>query len=268
MAEKFKYSENQISDLLDGIYAGQITEMNIPHDLYFAIADYLKSGVYKGFGGDLTKFTGKDLDLLNDLRENTYLFSGGKAYHQIKEYRNLLLDENGELRSKKEFTQLAHQEFSTWNDAWGLSERQTAIGQAQMASKWMNVEANADLLPILVFDTAGHPCEICDPYNGFAAHVSDPVWSWLTPLLHFNCECTVRQEEKDYPLATKGEYSKITGMKDTVSPEFRMNPGKDRVVFNSDHPYFQVDKDHLQFAKKNFGLPIPTLEEEIKTLKK
>jgi hypothetical protein len=203
MADKFKYSDAKIKDLLNGIFAGDITEYDIPEDLYFAIADYLKSGLYEGFGGNLTDFEGKDLELLKELRENVYMFSGGKAYQQIKEYRSLLFNENGELRSRKEFTQLGEQEFETWNESWGFTEYQTAIGQGQMASKWNEIENNKDLLPTLVFDTTGNACAKCAPYEGFAALVDDPIWDWLYPLLHNNCECTVRQEDEDYPLTKK-----------------------------------------------------------------
>ena len=38
---------------------------------------------------------------------------------------------------------------------------------------------------------------------------------------------------------------------------FKMNPGKERVVFDKDHPYFDVAKKDVAFAKTNFGLPIP-----------
>ena len=43
MAEKFKYSDNQLKSLISGIYSGEITEYAIPEDLYFAIANYLEA---------------------------------------------------------------------------------------------------------------------------------------------------------------------------------------------------------------------------------
>ena len=187
MAEKFKYSDEKIKSLLDGIFDGSITEYEIPEDLYLSIANYLKSGVYQGFGGNLTDFKGKDLELLSELRESTYMFSGGKAYQQIKEYKNLLLDENGELRSQKEFTQLGEQAFETWNFSWGLSERNTAIAQAQSASKWNEIQRNKDLLPTLVYSTIGDACDICAPLDGLSAPVDDPIWDSVMPVNHFNC---------------------------------------------------------------------------------
>ena len=42
-----KFSKKEIESLIDGIYAGEITEYELPTNLYFAIADYLKSNLYK-----------------------------------------------------------------------------------------------------------------------------------------------------------------------------------------------------------------------------
>jgi len=263
MSEKFKYSDEKIKSLLDGIYSGEITEYNIPEDLYFSIADYLKSGVYQGFGGDLTKFKGQDLELLTELRENTYMFSAAKSYQELKEIGSLMFNEDGSIRNQREFTQLGERTFEKWNEAWGLTERQTAIGQAQMASKWNEIEKNKDLLPILVFSTAGKGCEECAPYDNFSAKVEDQIWSWLSPLLHFNCECILMQEEGDYPVTDKDEYDKIAYLKDNVPVEFQMNPGKDKIIFSDEHPYFQVAKKDIPFAKENFGLPIPSVAEEM-----
>lgn len=257
MSEKFKYSDDQLKDLLNGIFDGSVTEYNIPEDLYFAIVDYLKSGLYEGFGGSLVDFKGKDLELLEELRTNVYLFSGGKAYHQLKEYRSLLFDENEDLRSKREFTRLGAAEFEKWNEAWGLTERQTAIGQAQMAIKWNEIEANKDLLPILEFSTNGKACPICAPYDKFTAPVKDKVWSWATPLLHFNCECIILQHEADKEISNKARYKEISDLKETVPIDFQINPGKDKVIFPDTHPYFDVPKEDVKFAKINFGLPIP-----------
>lgn len=186
MAE-FKYSDDQIKKYIDGIYAGTITEHKLPEDLYFAIADYLKSGLYSGFGGTLSDFSGKDLELLSELRENTYMFSAAKTYQQTFDQKKLLFDEEGNLRSSKEFTQLAEKNFDTWNDAWGRSEYSTAVGQGAMASQWQRIEENKDILPILTFDATGEECPICQPFEGLSAPVDDPVWDWATPLLHFNC---------------------------------------------------------------------------------
>jgi len=49
VGKKFKYSNDQIKQLISDIYNGDVTEYNIPEDLYFATANYFKSGLYEGF---------------------------------------------------------------------------------------------------------------------------------------------------------------------------------------------------------------------------
>ena len=43
---------------------------------------------------------------------------------------------------------------------------------------------------------------------------------------------------------------------------FKMNPGKDKVIFNKEHPYFDVAPKDKDFAKRNFDLPIPKLKKD------
>lgn len=259
MPDKFTYTEAELQELLDGIMAGTISEYAIPEKLYLKIADYLKSGLYSGFGGTLADFSGVDLELLTELRENIYMFSAAKSYQELKEIGSLMFDESGNLRSNREFNKLAAQTFETWNESWGLTERNTAEGQAQMASKWNEIERNKDLLPILIYDARGDACVICKPLDGLTAPVNDPIWRTKSPLNHFNCFCALTQhEEGESKLTPEKEVRRIDKEVDAMMDNiFKMNPGIDRYVFSPDHPYFQVEPKDRDYAKRNFDLPIP-----------
>lgn len=266
MPDKFTYTEAELQELLDGIMAGTISEYAIPGSLYLKIADYLKSGLYSGFGGTLADFSGVDLELLTELRENVYMFSAAKSYQELKEIGSLMFDESGNLRSNREFNKLAAQTFETWNESWGLTERNTAEGQAQMASKWNEIERNKDLLPILIYDARGDACVICKPLDGLTAPVSDPIWRTKSPLNHFNCFCVLTQhEEGESKLTPEKEVRRIDKEVDAKMDNiFKMNPGIDRYVFSPDHPYFQVEPKDRAYAANNFNLPIPKNDEPIK----
>ena len=263
MADKFKYSDDQIKDLLDGIYAGSITEHDLPEDLYYAIADYLKSGLYSGFGGALTDFAGKDLELLQELRENIYMFSAAKTYQETKDIRDLMFNSDGDLVSNREFNQLGAQAFDQWNNDWGRTEYNTARAQAQTAGQWNEIQSSKDILPFLTYSTIGDACAICAPLDGFTAHVDDPVWDSIMPVNHFNCECIVTQEDEEaIPTPTDEKesiYNQVTG---EMSDEFKMNPGKDGYIFSPEHPYFEVAPKDREYAANNFNLPIPSVAEE------
>lgn len=253
---KFEYSNEQIEKLINGIWEGEITEYDLPKDLYYAIADYLKSGLYKGFGGTLAEFSGKDLELLTELRENVYMFSAAKTYQEVLDIKSLMFNSDGERVSQNEFSQLGGQAFDTWNDAWGRTEYNTAVHSSYMAAKWNEIEKNKDLLPYLSYSTIGDACDICAPLNGMTKPVDDPTWDALMPPNHFNCLCIVTQEENN-----EGRDVDTSGVLEMMSDEFKMNPGKDGYIFKDDHPYFEVAKKDVAYAKNNFNLPIPEEDE-------
>ena len=257
---KVDYSEKQINSLLDGIYTGAITEYQIPQDLYEAIAEYLKDALYKGYGGNLTDFVGKDLELLKELRENVYQFSAAKSFQQIKDIRSMMFDENMELVSNREFNKLGLNTYDRWIEDWGLTEYNTAVAQATMAGKWNEIEANKDLLPNLRYSTIGDACDICAPLDGLTAPVDDPIWNTVTPSNHFNCLCTVIQLEADAPI-TEGYKETVDEVSEKMDDMFKMNSGKDGYIFKEDHDYFTVDKKDVAFAKNNFNLPIPDTDD-------
>ena len=80
---KTEYSDEQLKKLIEDIYSGKISQYDIPNDLYEATSKFLLKGLYKGFGGALTDFSGKDLELLNELRENVYMFSAAKNFTEL-----------------------------------------------------------------------------------------------------------------------------------------------------------------------------------------
>lgn len=99
-----KYTSKQIDNFLHGIEDGRITMYNLPDDLYVAITDHLKKGVFKGFGSNLVNVSTQDFDLLKNLTENVYMFGAAKTYQEVKEISSLLVDENGKVRTSRSST--------------------------------------------------------------------------------------------------------------------------------------------------------------------
>jgi len=272
VGKKFKYSNDQIKQLISDIYNGDVTEYNIPEDLYFATANYFKSGLYEGFGGTLADFSGKDLELLNELRENVYMFSAAKNFTELGQMRDLMFNSEGELKTGREFAKDAAATFENFNTNYGLTERNTAIAQGRSANKWLEIQRNKDLLPYLTYQTVGEGlgCEICAPLDGLTAAVDDPIWDDITPVNHFNCECIVIQDEKENVTVTPDDEKNdiVDSVTDKMQDLFKMNPGKDGYIFSPDHPYFDVAPKDKAFAKENFNMPIPSLKEELNKDKK
>lgn len=256
----FEYSDIHIKQLLDGIYNGSITEYDLPESLYYAIADYLKKAVYKGWGASLSELEKNTpaYETLADLRENVYMFSAAKTYQQVKDITSLMTDDEGKLRTVKEFNELGSERFDLWNDTWGEAEYNTALGQSQSAQKWQEIEDRKDVLPNLVYHTVGDACDICAPLDGITAPVDDPIWDEIAPLNHFNCYCVLEQVDDEANLSNDDDkQSAYDAATDNMDDDFKMNSGKDGVVFKEDHPYFDVPKSDRDYAENNFDLPIP-----------
>ena len=270
-----EFSDEYIKQLFKGIYNGTITPYELPENLYYAIADYLKKGVYEGYGIDfnkltkqinddlVTEFTEADLELLAELRTNIYMFSAAKTYQQVKEMTEALINDKGTIVSFDEFQDQADEIFDLYNDTWLKTEYDTAIGQSMEAVKWQSIENQKDILPYLRYSAVldDNTSEICAPLDGIVAPVDDPIWDTIAPLNHFNCRCLLEQVDQEEGENTETDEDdkneRVDGVTDEMQDVFKMNAGKDGYVFKEDHPYFDVPKKDREFAQNNFDLKIP-----------
>lgn len=271
----FQYNEKYVRWLIDGIFAGRITTDNLPIPLYMAIGNYLKKGLYEGYGFSLSslseeigkgKMNLEDLELLAEMRANVYMFSAAKTYQQVKEMTAALVDSNGTVVPYSQFKEQANQIFEQYNQTWLKTEYDTAIGQGQSAMSWRQIEKDAELLPLLKYDAIldENTSDICRPLDGLVAPVNDPVWKRIMPLNHFNCRCIVRQLREGQEAITS-EAKKATMFNDAtekMQDVFKMNAGMDGYVFKKDHPYFTVPKKDKELAENNYNLPIPKKDDK------
>lgn len=249
------YTQQQIDALIDGIFNGTITTRDLPVGLYNAISEKLLSALGKIEGLP-------SQSLLNELKENIYIFSGAKVYQQIQEIS--LLSNLDTIKSFADFKKEALAIYNQYNKNWLQTEYSTAIGQAQMATRWEQIEAQKFELPYLQYSAVidKNTSDICKPLDGVCLPVGDKFWINNTPLNHFNCRCTVIQHDKtdatQIGITSKENAEKANAeISEKRHPLFEGNSGKDRLIFNEKHPYFEVPKEDKEFAKTNFGLPIP-----------
>lgn len=79
-------------------------------------------------------------NLLND----TWMFSGMKTYHELRQCAALLLDKEGHIKPFHKFRREVESINSAYNVRYLEVERQYAIGAAMMAAKWHDFEAAGD----------------------------------------------------------------------------------------------------------------------------
>lgn len=257
-----KLTDKQIDKYIDDIYSGAITVEKLSPEVYYSIVNHLKEALYEGYGQNfnaLLEKGGKDFELLKELRENVYMFGAAKDYQMTKEISSLLVDPTtNEVRTLREFQDIARASYDNWNNNWGETEYSTAYGQGAAAIQWQRIEDEKDVLPTLEYSAIGDACDICEPLNGLTAAVDDPIWNEVAPLNHFNCRCILLQHDEDKKLSSDEHkevvYDQVTNKMDDT---FASNPGKDGMVFNEHHPYFDVAKKDREYARNNFDLPIP-----------
>ena len=254
-----EFSDIEIENLLQGIYDGSITEYDLPENLYYAIADYLKKGLYKGFGGSLEDFAvdSVDLDLLTELRENIYMFSAAKTFQQVSDMSEVLEATD----NFKDFKEHAGEIFGLYNDTYLKTEYDTSVASGQMGVKWNQIQAEKHILPYVRLDVVedDNTSDICEPLDGITVPVDDPFLDDYYPPNHWKCRTiAVQVSEDDAEPSSKDDIEAAEDHADEHMQDiFKMNVGKDRVVFSDEHPYFDVSKEDKGFARDNFGLPIP-----------
>ena len=252
------FSEEFIDDYLQKVYNEQITDRDLDLKYHKTVGGELYEGAAFGFGGhvdtwpDVTKLG----ECIEGIRDNCYIFSAAKQYQQVREMSDFILD-NGVKSSWADFKKKAHTVFDEYNVNYLKTEYNTAVGQAQMARDWVQFELESDLFPFLTYQTQ-HDQRVRDAHamiNGVTRPVKDSFWTYYMPKNGWNCRCFVTSHQH----ATVTKIPK--GIPRWGSPEFpevfKMNPGKDKMIFKKDHPYFEVAKGDKGFKKKNFGLPIP-----------
>jgi len=240
-----KYTEKQIENLLQGIYAGTIDVNSLPIDLYNAVSKYLISGL-DVIEGKVSK------SLLSELIGNLKYFSGAKVYRQISEMTILKNDE--EIKSFKEFKDEALKIYDQYNVNWMRTEYDTTIGQAQMIERWSQIEEQKSTLPYLQYSAVidNNTSEICEPLDGICLPVDDSFWDTNSPLNHFNCRCSLEQlNEFDAKVTEQSKADEVSKqMNEERQPLFNSNPYRDKAIFDDKHPYFDLDKDGQKSVNK------------------
>jgi len=251
-------SEEEIERLMYDIYNGHINDWFLPVNLYTATSDKLMSGVFRGFGANFFELdtNSENYAVLKQLQTDTYIFSGSKTFHNVQDMRTMIFDNKGMMRSFREFRADALGVYDTYNVNWLETEYKMAIQQANSAAEWQEIQATKDVLPFLQFQTAGDTAVRDEhaQYDGIIRKVDDAFWNYANPPLDWGCRCIVIQVDESYKQTDKYQLPD----KDTVPKLFQFNPGKHKLVFNTEsHPYWKVDQKYKIFREDNFGLPLP-----------
>lgn len=245
---------DQIIDrIVREIHSGIIKVGDVDPALYELVASELWRATQKGYGVNLKAAEGAEIGMLKALRTNVYVFSGFKNYQFLRQATDLLLDEKQSVKPFGKFRDEILTLNSKYNVEFLRTEYNYAVSSAQMAHKWQRFQDDKHVLPLLQYETVGDSRVRAAhvKLDGIIKPVDDVFWNDYMPPNSWNCRCTVRQlAEGEATMTTPEELPEL-------APMFKINSGKQAIIFPSSHPYYQVQSEHQKNADKNFGLPLP-----------
>jgi len=227
-----------LAEEVQNVWKQKAMPKNLNQRLTAAYAGIFIEAIQEGYGVTLqdVDYDTPDWDMLRNLTQNAYQFAAAKNYTQLRQLTQALIGPDGKLRTYNQFKQAAFDITNEHVTNWLQAEYNTAIGSAQMARKWVDIQRNKGSMPLLQFDAVidSQTSDTCRPLDGVIKPADDPFWDFYYPPNHFNCRSTVRQ------LAT----GRITSDADIVHPQrgippmFKTNLAKTGVLWPNEHPYW------------------------------
>jgi SPP1 gp7 family putative phage head morphogenesis protein len=221
------------------IYSGQMKRGEIDAAMVKKIAGQLMKGIFKGYGKklDAKNLPAEIRTFLTGMRDNVYVFSGFKNYHELKEV-SLLVQKDDKLRGFHDFLTDVKQIDKTYNEVYLGAEYGNCIASAQMARTWNDFTGNG--VDMLTYQTAGDDRVRAEHamLEGITQPIDDDFWDTFYPPNDWGCRCEA------VPAAPGSNVMMIANNSlPDIPPMFRNNVGKTGIVFPDTHPYFKwVDR--------------------------
>jgi SPP1 gp7 family putative phage head morphogenesis protein len=217
------------------IFDGKVDANQLDAALATSIGDDLYGGASGAFDFGGIDYNAPDNLLASRMRDNLYAFSSAKTYAQMKEMSELLVDDQGRVRSFADFKLEAEKVAKIHNVTWLETERNNAVASGQMGAQWNRYEADADLFPFLEYVTAGD-ARVRNEHSlldGVVKPIGDAWWDKNYPPLGHGCRCDATSTSDSSRLTTSNPSI-------DVPPAFQANVGKTGIVYTNAHPYYQV----------------------------
>lgn len=151
------------------------------------------------YGIDTTLSKVADTEYVKKFKENAAVFSAFKNHQQTEELAALIRDENGKIKPFYKFKKEALKISQNYNVNWLQTEYNTAVQSARTAKNMIKFRETADLYPNLEYirSSAAHPRVSHLRYAGTILPISHPWWTDHLPPSDWNCQCSVRQTDKE-----------------------------------------------------------------------
>lgn len=252
-------TSKEIEELLRLIYSGVYTPTNLPLPLYNFLSDKLEKAIFQGFGGKLDDFVLRSPNwrMLSDLRLNIYEFSAAKTFQEVLDIQSALVNPEGFIVPFSDFKEQADQMWDMYNETHLETEYNTAIQQSLAAREWSEFEESGVKKLMYQTQNDANVREEHEALDGLVYPIGDPFWNVYAPKNGWNCRCFL-VEADDEAVSKKLSRADREKINTQVPPLFRVNPGKDRMIYDKErHPYFNVPEQFKYLKDVNFNLPLP-----------
>jgi len=251
------FTPEQMEQYLLMVYHQAVTTNSLSIEYHMTVGKVFEGAILTGLGG-----SPQDYDLFavyQKLRTNVYVFSAAKQYQQVRTMSKFI-EKNGVRSTWKDFKEQAEEVFGEYNKNYLRAEYITAVGQSQMAEEWVNAVQQEDILPMLEYRTQ-RDARVRDEHaalDGITLPINHKFWNTYMPKNGWRCRCfTVQREAMPSTDLKSRDLSDLDDEK-KFPKVFRMNPGKDGLIFNpAFHPYFKVAPGDANLRANNFNMPLP-----------
>lgn len=258
-----------LEDFVKQVHAGELDGSKIDNRLYFKTAQRLAGAIINAFPTEMS-YEDPLNSLAATLQGNIYAFSGAKTMTQASLLSKLITDDNGKLKPFSQYRQDVDQFLKDYNERYLDAEYTNAIASAQSAVQWQQWD-DEDWLE---YRTVGDN-RVRDSHrllDNLVLPKNSPVWDRIYPPNDWMCRCTVIPADPPKNPMSDAEAGKL-GKKVVTKKMFENNPGKSRIVYSNEHPYFNAIKQELdpilnygmrpvEKIMKDENLPAPLITKE------
>ncbi len=233
-----------ISAFLRKVHAGFDTMSSVEQGIWREILTQINAATVEGLMQ--SSATSHSETFLSALRHSNEVFAAFKVHALQQEVAAKLLTPDGRLKSFAEFRRDVEGITSHQCGAWLQTEYDTAVIRAHNAADWQGFEANKDIMPNLRWLPTTAPDPDADHRGYWVARlnlpVDDPFWQHHHPGDHWNCKCSL--EQNNDPVVRPSDIPAPD-----PQPGIDNNPGIDGHTFSDNHPYFPKSCSKCPFNK-------------------
>lgn len=256
LSDRYSININQLmNDAIKEVYGSRGKEL-INKKLFDITNNALQHGVDISLSRDDV-----DENFVKQFKENTAVFAAFKNHQQTREITALLYDDKGKIVPFYKFKKEAFKLSEKYNIQWLQTEYNTAVRAARMAANIKKYEKMSHLYPNLEYmQTRAAVMRLSHfEYVGTILPINHPAWAWLLPPSDWNCDCWVRQTDK--------EPTKAPVMPSNINLLFVNNPATTAEFLNiKQSPYYKHTEKVQRQNVEQLGRKWQQVTEEAKDI--